>query len=250
MQKTTRQLYLDLMKRCLTNSIYGDGSVHPGDLREHFDEAARLEGRDWPQNAHTMIGTRRLDNLQFCMEDVLRRNVPGDFIETGAWRGGACIFMRAILAAWDIDDRKVYVADSFMGLPEPDEKSYPEDAGDPHHTWQSLAVPLDEVKENFRRYGLLDDQVHFLAGWFRDTLPNADIEKLAVLRLDGDMFESTIVALDALYPKLAPGGYVIVDDYEVAPGCKLAIHRYRETHGISEEMKIADWSAVYWQKPY
>lgn len=250
MHVSNRQLYLDLMKRCLTNTIYGDGSVHPADVRDHFVEEARIEGRDWPNIAHTMIGVKRLDNLQYCMEDVLRRGVPGDFIETGAWRGGACIFMRAILAAYDINDRNVYVADSFQGLPPPDEETYPEDAGDPHHTWQDLAVPLEEVQENFRRYGLLDDQVRFLAGWFRDTLPNAPIERLAILRLDGDMFESTIVALDALYPKLSPGGYLIVDDYEVAPGCKLAIDRFRETHDIQEEMQIADWSAVYWQKPY
>lgn len=134
-----------------------------------------------------MIGSLRLNNLQFCIENVLAENVPGDFIETGVWRGGATIFMRAILKAYDVTDRLVWVADSFEGLPVPDSVQYPEDAGLNLQMYRDLAVPLEEVQSNFRRYELLDDRVHFLKGWFRDTLPNVPIEQLAILRLDGDL---------------------------------------------------------------
>ena len=97
--QSAKDLYLDLMKRCLTDLIYADVEEKPNLQLEPFDETKRLEGRDWPAYAHTMIGLKRLDNLQFCVEDVLTKGVPGDLIETGVWRGGATIFMRAILKA-------------------------------------------------------------------------------------------------------------------------------------------------------
>jgi O-methyltransferase len=90
------------------------------------------------------------------------------------------------------------------------------------HKARELAVSLEQVKANFDRYGLLDDQVRFLKGWFRDTLPVAPIERLAVLRLDGDMYESPMDTLVNLYPKLSEGGYVIVDDYGAIPACRQA----------------------------
>ena len=174
-QGDARKLYLDLMKRCLTNWIY-----------DTFEEQVRAEGRDWPADAHTMIGLRRLDNLQFCLEDVLDRGIPGDFIETGVWRGGSTIFMRAALKSRGITDRCVWVADSFEGLPPPNPEQYPLDEGLNLHVFKELAISLERVRANFQRDGLLDDQVRFLKGWFRDTLPSAPVARLAVVRLDGD----------------------------------------------------------------
>lgn len=271
----SRELYLDLMKRCLTFYIWGE-PMHPLYIhniesrprrymlaratkwlarrniyltqRKPFDPVAREEGTDHPVLGHTMIGLKRLTNLQHCIEDVLTHGVPGDLIETGVWRGGATIFMRAVLKAYSITDRTVWVADSFMGLPAPNPVKYPMDSGDKHYQTTHLAVSLDEVKSNFASYGLLDDQVQFLKGWFKDTLPGAPIQELALLRLDGDMYESTIDALVHLYPKLAIGGYVIVDDYGYAESCKQAVHDYRASQGISDEIKSVDWSGVYWQR--
>jgi hypothetical protein len=237
-------LYLDLMQRTLTGWVYADGQSN----LDNFDPQAREEGRDWPQHAHTMIGFRRLDNLRACVERVLEEGVPGDLIETGAWRGGASIFMRAVLKAYGVKDRRVWVADSFEGLPRPDPEKFPQDEGDEHHLYKQLAVSLEEVKLNFTLYGLLDDQVEFLKGWFRDTLPDAPIRSLAVLRLDGDMYESTMDALDNLYPKLSPGGYCIVDDYGAVPACKQAVHDYRNAHGINEEIIPIDWAGSFWRR--
>ena len=243
-QATPRALYLDLMKRALLNLLY---SEHEQRLKP-FDRAARLDGRDWPAMAHTMIGWQRLQNLQSCVEQILVENVPGDFIETGVWRGGASIFMRAMLKAYDVRDRLVWCADSFQGLPAPDPARYRADAGDLTHTCHELSIPLEEVRANFEKYGLLDEQVRFLPGWFRETLPEAPVEKLSLLRLDGDMYESTYVALESLYPKLSPGGFVIVDDYGTLPPCREAVSDFRQAAGISEEIIPVDWTGVYWRR--
>jgi len=236
----SRGLYLDLMKRCLTNSVYGPSE--PG-----YDPEVRARGADWPPTAHTMIGLKRLNHLQRCIEQVLEEKVPGDVIETGIWRGGAVIFMRAVLKAYQAGDRSVWAADSFEGLPNPNGDKYPADANDGLHNHKALAVPFDQVKANFEAYGLLDPQVRFLKGWFRDTLPAAPIERLAILRLDGDMYESTIDPLVHLYPKVSPGGFIIVDDY-VLEGCRKAVHDYREAHGITSPIEPIDWCGSYWRK--
>ncbi|HEX2272390.1 MAG TPA: TylF/MycF/NovP-related O-methyltransferase [Acidimicrobiales bacterium] len=263
-------LYLDLLKRVLCRAGFESSfrilptgrqlshvprralrrvlAARGLDVVLRADAELRRDGRDWPTDAETMIGLVRLDNLQQCVVDVIRRGVPGDLIETGVWRGGATILMRGVLAAYGVTDRVVWAADSFEGLPRPDADRFAEDSGDPFWGYRDLAVSLDEVKANFARYGLLDDQVRFLPGWFRDTLPSAPIEQLAVLRLDGDMYESTIVALEALYPKLAPGGYVIVDDYHAVSSCRSAVDDYRSASGIDEPIERIDWGGAFWRR--
>jgi hypothetical protein len=284
-------LYLDLMKRCLIDSVYLDdplanymlyrekattpawkrnairalqsfldryrlrlvephwvswmpeyATLDPAEKRQ-----LREQGLGWPSRAHTFISLDRLDNIQHCVETALRDGVPGDLIETGVWRGGACIFMRAILAASGDATRRVWLADSFAGLPPPDADNFPADAGDRHHEWSEFAVSRAEVEENFRRYGLLDDRVRFLEGWFKDTLPGAPIDRLAVMRLDGDMYESTMQALESLYDRLSPGGFVIVDDYYL-PACAKAIHDFRDARGIADEIANIDNRGCFWRR--
>jgi O-methyltransferase len=205
-------------------------------------------GLDWPEHAETMVGLRRLDNVQECIVDVLRRGVAGDVLEAGVWRGGTTILMRAVLAAYDDTARRVWVADSFQGLPKPDAATFPADAGLDYTGHAELSVGVQQVQANFARYGLLDDRVKFLAGWFKDTLPSAPIEQLAVMRLDGDLYESTMDALEALYPKLSMGGYCIIDDYGALEACRRAVHDYRAAHGITEELRAVDWTGAYWQR--
>ncbi|WP_322754970.1 TylF/MycF family methyltransferase [Frankia sp. Cas3] len=261
-----RELYIGLLKQTVTFDLWdaADGNlwnprrtsyriverildrwhlkifqIPPSDWREN--------GRGWPRFAHTMIGAKRIENLDVCMRTVLREKVPGDFIETGVWRGGACIFMRGLLRAYGVSDRTVWVADSFQGLPPPEADKYPADAGDQLHTMSELAVSLEEVQENFRRYGLLDDQVRFLRGWFKDTLPSAPIEKLAIIRLDGDMYSSTMDGLQSLYPRLSMGGFVIVDDYGAMESCRRAVEDFRDARGIDAPLMKIDRDGVYWR---
>jgi hypothetical protein len=155
--------------------------------------------------------------------------------------------MRAVLKAHGDARRNVWLADSFQGLPKPDVANYPADQGDELWTFQELAVPLETVKHNFERYGLLDDQVRFVQGWFRDTLPTVPIDCLALLRLDGDLYESTMVALRSLYHKVSPGGYVIVDDYGATPTCQQAVDDFRRACGVREPLWPIDWGGVFWQ---
>lgn len=253
---TARSAYIDLLKRSLVNWLYHDIErrevLQLGDFalvkRPAFDPERRRIGRDFPVQAHTLVGIERLDNIQQCMETVLSENINGDFMEAGVWRGGSCVFMRGVLKAYGVRDRTVWLADSFRGLPKPNEQQYPNDKGSRFHEMKVLAVPLDSVKEIFERYGLLDDQVRFLQGWFRDTLPDAPIDELAVLRLDGDMYESTMDVLRSLYRRVSPGGFIIVDDYGAYAACRRAVHDFRDERGVTEPIREIDWTGVYWRK--
>jgi O-methyltransferase len=263
-----RHMYIDLVKRCVLNIPYVDAELNPiqphGKLRSAIlsifkraniqlahlrrgDYERRLSGRDFSDVAHSMLSIKRLDNVQMCVESVIRENIAGDLIETGVMRGGAVILMRAILRAYGVHDRTVWVADSFEGLPAPDLMKYPADEDAQWHLRPLTEVGVEHVKRNFDRYGLLDDQVKFLPGWFRDTLPKAPIKQLAVLRLDGDLYESTMDALVPLYPKLAPRGFVIIDDYSL-PMCQQAVKDYRSRMGIADEIIAIDDDGVYWRK--
>lgn len=214
----------------------------------NFNSDNRVNGKDWPAYADTMIGLKRLNNIQYCVEQILKDNIPGDLIETGVWRGGATIFMKALLNHYNNHDKVVWLADSFEGLPKPDEKKYIHDKGDRHYKREELSISLKQVRQNFEKYGLLDERVKFLKGWFKDTLPTAPIQQLSLLRLDGDMYESTMDALRNLYPKLVSGGYIIIDDWGAVKACQQAVLDYRAEFGINEPIETIDWSGVYWRK--
>lgn len=207
----------------------------------------KLNGTFWNSaQGDTMIGLKRLENIEFCFHEVIKNQIPGDFIETGVWRGGATIFMKGLLSSIGDTTRKVWVADSFEGLPEVN-KDIPFEVKKDLDPKKILAISEEQVRQNFEKYNLLDDNVCFLKGWFKDTLPVAPIEKLAILRLDGDLYESTMDALVNLYPKLSVGGYLIVDDFSIH-ACKRAIFDYRKKHAIKESMIQIDWTGVYWKK--
>jgi O-methyltransferase len=278
-----RLRYLTLLERTLMNLIYpehelrldrlenpsasGDGTnkrvTRPDrermlrDIRESDPEGfaalvrAKLDGkvhrgRPW-RYSHTMVGLRRLQHLHWCAQQVFADGVPGDFLQAGVCQGGAAIYMRALQVAYGESHRLLWAADSFEGLPVPqhdNDQGY--DFSEAVEPW--LSATLDSVRENFRTYDLLSDAVRFLPGWFRDTLPSAPVGTLAILRLDADLYTSTMEALEPLYDKLAPGGFLIVDDYYAFLPCRTAISEFREKHGITEPIRRIDWSAVYWRK--
>jgi O-methyltransferase len=247
-KNSPRELYLGLLIKVLANTIYRDPSMHSDSIGD-FQPELRSEGRDWPRVAHSMAGLRRLENLQQLAQRVIDEEIPGDFIETGVWRGGCCILMRGVLAVNAITSRKVYVVDSFEGLPPPKPHRFSHDEGLNLHLHRELAVSLEQVKDNFSRYGLLDEQVVFVKGLFQDTLPSLEAGPFGLIRLDGDLYESTYVALTALYPKLSPGGFVIIDDYGGIPACQAAVLDYRTQAGIESPIHTIDWTGSWWQKP-
>ena len=206
-------------------------------IEDEGQRNVRIAGADWPlENGVTMIGHVRLKNMRDLIERVVAAEVPGDVMECGVWRGGACIFMRAVLKALGDEDRTVWVADSFEGCPPGD------------HAFKELAVPLSEVVGHFERFGLLDDKVHFIPGWFNDSLPGP-VEQLALLRIDCDLYESYRVVMERMYPLVSSGGYVILDDYLLLPEAARAVDEYRAAHGITAKLEKVDGYAVFWQKP-
>jgi O-methyltransferase len=275
MKTTHEDLYLDLLKKALAFTLWPEPPI-PIDRFDYrkshlkrlcvsiisrilksrqlqlvkaarYDVPQREEGRVWPGYAHTMIGLKRLDNIQYCIQTVIREGIAGDLMETGVWRGGACIFMRAALHAYAADDRKVYVADSFTGLPEAGPMDSPHGNDDLQYINEYLSVSQTEVENNFRRFGLLDDQVVFLKGWFKESLPGSSIENLAVLRVDGDLYSSTMDVLTRLYPKLSARGFCIIDDYALS-GCRKAVDDFRKENRINSLINAIDWTGIYWRK--
>ncbi|HEX8173432.1 MAG TPA: PqqD family peptide modification chaperone [Thermoanaerobaculia bacterium] len=273
-----RRRYLDLLKRALVNLIYPEHELRiehleqhgaPADLYAHqramrdirYDEAGQFEDlvrtkthglvrhRQPTRYSHTMIGLRRLENLHYCAASVFANGVAGDFLEAGVCQGGAAIFLRALQVAYGQEQRKTWVADSFCGLPLPTEEidvKYEMDLSEPLYPW--LAISRRAVEDNFRTYDLLSDNVRFLEGWFSDTLPSAPIGELAILRIDGDLYESTRDVLTALYDRLSPGGFVIIDDYGAFAACRAAVDEFREQRGITATARWIDWTSIYWQK--
>jgi O-methyltransferase len=246
-----RRAYLDLLKLTLcdlagaaTSSVGAmpDGSVMAREL--HGDELRlRAAGMDWPLHGLTMVGLGRLDDLQACVEAVVADGIEGDVIEAGAWRGGAAILARATLDTLG-DERTVWVADSFRGFPK---AAAPDDGSLDLSAFDFLAVSVDEVRESFARLGC-ERGVRFVPGFFEESLAVLEGGRWAIVRLDADSYEATREALRRLYPGLALGGHLIVDDYGSFEGCRRAVDEFREEHGIGEAIEKVDSTCVRWRR--
>lgn len=277
---TYNSRYVDLLKRVLRNSIYADAvTVTDADFADcrHAIEGIR-QTKPWVlerysdlsgeklakllaytkrnRNLHTYVRERGLNNIEVCAQEVIESGVQGDFVDAGTLRGGTAILMRGLLLAYGCKDRKVVVADSFEGLPPPSGQ----DSVFDREVWYALAdvLPqynlrcdetLERVKANFAAYELLDDQVVFLPGWFKDTLSTLAPSPIALLRIDADWYEGTRDALQSLYPLIPCGGYVIIDDYKL-DGCKRAVDEYRIKNRVFEKIRTADEEdgVVFWKK--
>lgn len=250
--------YLDLLKLCLCD-LAGGGTMSARGLPDGGLEARelapdelelRIEGRDWPLHGLTMCGLRRLDDLQRCVESVVTDDVEGDLIEAGSWRGGASILMRAVLDCLGVADRTVWLADSFQGFPPHTpgtSRAYRRTLEPFLAPFEYLAAPLEDVKANLARFGLLDG-VRFVPGFFADTLDGLADQRWSLVRLDADTYDPTLLALECLYPGLSVGGYAVIDDYGALDECRAAVDEYRGTHGVTEPLETVDWACVRWRK--
>lgn len=243
-----RVAYLELLKLCLcdlggaTTTSVGrntDGTVIAREL-EGDQLRLRSAGMDWPLHGLTMVGLRRLDDLQACVESVVRDGVDGDLIEAGAWRGGASLLMRATLDSLGAHERTVWVADSFQGFPLSGEE---DDLG----AFDFLAVSAEEVQASFKRFGL-DEGVRLLPGFFEQTLPDVSGQRWSAVRLDADTYETTLHALRCLYPGLSAGGHLIVDDFGALDECRAAVEDFRAQERIAEPLEHVDWTCVRWRR--
>lgn len=266
--------YLELLRRCVTRDLIEEPYSAPrppasGIKRFLFGAAGRAlasrglaivrhdetsaedraEGRGWPAQAETMMGLIRMELLQKCLVDVVSRGVEGDFFEAGCWRGGGVIFMLGVLKALGDSSRRVWAADSFRGYPEPTANSFEVD----RHLFQRgdyFSVSRALLEANVRKYGLWDERLRILEGWFSESIPRAPIEKLSFLRIDVDGYEGVRDALTLLYPKLSTSGYVLIEDVR-QPGAKRAMEELFASLGRREEVREVEQKypcAVYWQK--
>jgi hypothetical protein len=266
--------YLWLLKRALLNLLYPElelqvrllANDRPAEigialkraLRDIGDrrpkELARLVAGKRTGNApfdgpHTMIGLHRLNNIERCAERLFAEGIEGDFLEAGVCQGGATIFMRALQLAHGEGHRNTWVVDSFEGVPpsvKEADQPYPIQLEEAREPW--LACSLARVRDNFLRYGLLDEGVEWIPGWVSESLPAAPIGTLALLRIDVDLYSSTAECLDLLYDKLVPSGFLIVDDYGFLPSCRDAVDDFRRCRGIEEEIRRVDYSGIFWRK--
>lgn len=263
--------YLELLKRALVNWIYPEHELQVSYLQSdhvasdkltrsrYLRDISQIEAEKFAELlekkkhgfvtvlSHTLIGLRRLNHLEYCAREIFARGIPGDFFEAGVCQGGASIFLRALQVVFGEEQRKTWAADSFEGLPP---ATLPQDAGldftESNYPW--LAFSQERVEEHFRRYDLWSDQVRLVKGWFNETLPELDCGPLALLRLDADLYQSTMDILVNLYDKVVPGGFVVVDDYGAFEACRLAIDDFRRERNVQAPLKWIDWSGVYWCK--
>jgi len=241
---TADQAYLDLVKRCITNYPYrgADADFEALDPFHGYDLAAGRWAVDRITIPFTLLRKDQLDLIERLLVDCDRRDVPGDLIEAGVWRGGTVAFMRALTRIYDRFDRTVVAADSFAGIPLSTQFRH-----DLVNRWPDRWIAtLDEVRGNIARLGLLDNGVQFLPGLFEDTLHRLAERRFALIRLDADAYDSTMTALDHLYPLVSPGGVVIIDDWHLV-GCKLAVEAYRSQHGIDDPIVVTAGNA-WWIK--
>lgn len=223
--------YLDLLARAVCNYLYLGGELNEAEYPNR-DQLYNVHGWRIPEAArpHTGLRLAQLANLHRLAVQIFVRGIPGDFLEAGVWQGGVIIFLAGVLRSFRASNVRLWAADTFAGIPRRDPAAEPPD---PVDAWTDRwAVPLEQVKANIRRYGLLDDRIQFVSGPFKEALPNSKVGQLALLRIDADAYESTRDALEELYPKLSFGGYVIIDDWHLE-GCRRAVLEYRRAQKIN-----------------
>lgn len=261
-----KYMYIEMMKSYVSGTVFMDAELSvipspsvPATL--DLNLAIRQKGEDWTYAGDTMTGWARLNNIRDLLTDIICNNIRGDYIETGVWRGGASIFAKAVMSALEEPDddesttisssphRISYVCDSFQGLPPGDRNL---DLSDKN--WDTvgkgyLEVASNIVANNFKKFGMLDSNVVFAKGFFNETMPplSKQILSLSIMRLDGDMYESTVDVLYNLYDKLSIGGYVIMDDWFGFPS-RTACEDFFQVHQINPDIIAIDNTAAYWKK--
>ena len=240
--EANRDAYIELIKRAASNYLYlgGDNSFEQFRCVEHYEVGQGQWKVDPLAKPITLLRKSHLDLVEQAILAVEERGVPGHFMEAGIWRGGVIILMRAMINAYRMADRKVFAADSFAGIPRNVWAR-----NDPVDQWPDRWVaPLEEVRKNIDRFGLLDDRIVFVPGFFADSLKQVSGEKFAVIRLDSDSYDSVQTSLEYLYPLVARDGVVIIDDWHL-PGCRGAVLDYRARYAINDPLRELEGNSVW-----
>lgn len=212
----------------------------------------------WKVSSYTMVGYGGLSNIYNLSQFVEKNKVEGAFVECGVWRGG-CSAVMAYVAQKAKSNRKMWLFDSFEGLPEPTAKDgnraqkYASNRVTGKLSTIGMCVSPLEILERlfFSELNINRKNVIIEKGWFQDTLPKAKerIGHIAILRLDGDWYESTKCCLNNLYDNVVSGGFIIIDDYRRWEGCRLAVDEFLRKRDLNPNLlKIDSNSMTYFQK--
>lgn len=197
--------------------------------------------------AHTMVRNLNLVNLYRMVRYINRSGLPGAIVECGVWNGGSSAMMAA--ACRDTGaQRDFWLFDSFEGLPPPTEKDSAIERANYFKGWNKGSIV--SVERIFDRLGLPLGRVHFVKGWFEQTIPAATVQEIALLHIDADWYESVTLVLSTLYDRVVPGGYVVFDDYNFWEGCTRAAHDFLDSRGIPRAaLHRVGGMGAYFQKP-
>jgi O-methyltransferase len=198
----------------------------------------------------TMVKNENLKLLYDLVDNAHRTQVHGDIVECGVWNGGSAAIMG--VAGMDVglqkDLRTIWLFDSFQGLPRPGEKDGAREKDYYFTGWNTGSVRL--VNEIFKKIGYPNEKIRVVPGWFNETIACAPIKDVAILHIDADWYESVKIVLDMLYDRVVPGGFVVLDDYGLWPGCRRAVLDYFSEHDISETIvRGIGKQGAYFQKP-
>lgn len=221
---------------------------------EYDDQLAATIGR---VRRHSLTGAARLAALCDAVEYVVRARIEGDFVECGVWRGGSMMAAALTLLRLGERDRHLYGFDTFTGMPEPSaaDRPSPYDGYSPHRRWRRkrrrgwAAVGAEEVRRNLAETGYPADRVRLVEGMVEDTLPDRAPERIAILRLDTDWYESTKHELETLFPRLEAGGVLIIDDYGHYEGARRAVDEYLRETGTELLLARIDYTGRIAVKP-
>ncbi|MBK8207349.1 MAG: class I SAM-dependent methyltransferase [Planctomycetes bacterium] len=191
----------------------------------------------------TMTDREKVLSLIHAVRYVINAGIPGDIVECGVWKGGSMMAIARTLLTAGVQDRELYLFDTYEGMSTPTAKDVNHKGHDARQVFDDTKfsdregsdwcyAALDEVKANLARIGYPAARIHYIRGKVEDTLPAAAPEQIALLRLDTDWYESTLHEMRTLYPRLVPGGVLIIDDYYTWQGSKDAVDEYLVEHGL------------------
>jgi hypothetical protein len=195
------------------------------------------------------VSVDALVDLANLVQLVLEQNIPGDFVECGVWRGGGGFLMADLLRQSGVVDRRVWLCDSFQGMPAVDAIDGPAaiaEASDPEGplSVDNSRVAMKDVRETAVQLGLAS-YIEFVPGWFHETLhaKRDIIGPIAILRLDCDWYASVRACLDNLYDQVVDGGFVVLDDYFAYDGCAVAVHEFLGSRRLAHRIEsvVGDW---------
>ena len=203
---------------------------------------------------YTMTSIQRMYSLYCSVNYILARGIEGDFVECGVWRGGSSMLVAKMLVNRNINDRKIFLYDTFEGMSEPthadvsindnDAKVLMDQNVNNKETSVWCLADLNDVKRNLKSTAFPESNLVYIKGKVEDTLPaNVPSGKIALLRLDTDWYESTKHELEVLFPMLAENGVLLIDDYGHWKGCRRAVDEYIEKNKLTVLMNRIDYTA-------